>query len=103
MCCRAKKQPRKPRQKTNYSLPVNIVKKQFVHFAGLRVSKEAVEEVMKVYVPDIVQYNLIIQLNLNRVKLFSTTYTLEENRIGFLVKHVEIKHQMSLWHHKFDL
>ena len=39
---------RKPRQKSNYSLPVNVVKKQFSHYAGMRVSKEAVEEVMKV-------------------------------------------------------
>ncbi|XP_045193318.2 uncharacterized protein LOC123549356 [Mercenaria mercenaria] len=43
-----KKVERKPRQKSNYSLPVNLVKKRFTHFAGMRVSKEAVEEVMKV-------------------------------------------------------
>lgn len=43
-----KKVVRKPRQKSVYSLPVNLVKKQFTHFAGLRVTKEAIEEVMKV-------------------------------------------------------
>lgn len=48
MFFRPKKVARKPRQKSNYSLPVNAVKKQFTHFAGLRVSKEAIEEVMKV-------------------------------------------------------
>ena len=45
-----KKAVRKPRKKSAYTLPVSLVKKKFTHFAGMRVSKEAVEEVMKMYV-----------------------------------------------------
>lgn len=41
------RKPRKPRQKSSYSLPVNVVKKPFTLYAGLRASKEAIEEVMK--------------------------------------------------------
>ena len=36
------------RSVAQYSLPVSAVKKTFTHFAGMRVSKEAVDEVMKV-------------------------------------------------------
>ena len=43
LCCIFRQQ-----KKPQYSLPVSAVKKTFSHFAGMRVSKEAVEEVMKV-------------------------------------------------------
>lgn len=39
---------RKPRKKETYTIPSNIVKKHFTHYAGMKVSREAVEEVMKV-------------------------------------------------------
>ena len=38
---------RKPRVKSVYTLPTNLVKKKFSHYAGMRVSPEAVDEVMK--------------------------------------------------------
>ncbi|KAH3769971.1 hypothetical protein DPMN_171250 [Dreissena polymorpha] len=43
-----KKAVRKPREKSRYLIPVSTVKKQFTHYAGMRVSKEAIEEVMKI-------------------------------------------------------
>ncbi|XP_052818230.1 uncharacterized protein LOC128244250 [Mya arenaria] len=44
-----KKVVRKPRQKSRYLIPTSTVKKHFNHFAGMRVAKDAIEEVMKVY------------------------------------------------------
>lgn len=40
------KRTRKPRMKSNFTLPVNTVKKHFIHYTNMKVSKEAVEEVM---------------------------------------------------------
>ncbi|WAR12688.1 CENPT-like protein, partial [Mya arenaria] len=43
-----KKVVRKPRQKSRYLIPTTTVKKHFNHCAGMRVAKDAIEEVMKV-------------------------------------------------------
>ncbi|WAR12707.1 hypothetical protein MAR_026887 [Mya arenaria] len=43
-----KKVVRKPRQKSRYLIPTTTVRKHFNHFAGMRVAKDAIEEVMKV-------------------------------------------------------
>lgn len=45
---RAKVTVRKPRVKSAYTIPTSLVKKQFSHFASMRVAPDAIEEVMKV-------------------------------------------------------
>ncbi|WAR12715.1 hypothetical protein MAR_026895, partial [Mya arenaria] len=58
-----KKVVRKPRQKSRYLIPTTTVKKHFNHFAGMRVAKDAIEEVMKVqgYVTEKTSLNSLIR------------------------------------------
>ncbi|WAR12724.1 hypothetical protein MAR_026904 [Mya arenaria] len=58
-----KKVVRKPRQKSRYLIPTTTVRKHFNHFAGMRVAKDAIEEVMKVqgYVTEKTSLNSLIR------------------------------------------